>query len=403
MFRVLALAVLAAGGWLVCLGCGASIPTASPGTGETPAPQTETRPADALVRAVGGADWPVARGDAFMTGSGTAKLPDQLEVRWEFKTGDAKTSGGIEGAPAIVGDTVYVASLDKHLYALELATGKRKWKVKLGAMKASPSVKGDRVFIGNLDGKFFCLKTADGSKVWEFETEGEIMAGCNFHGSNILIGSHDSTLYCLSADGKKVWDVKTDGPVNGSPAVIGDVTFVAGCDSIFHILDAKTGKELGSVDLGGQAAATAAVVGDRAYVGTMANTVVAVDLKKKEKAWEFTPAVRQQPFYASAAAGELIVTGSRDKKVYGLDPKTGKQVWSFETEGQVDASPVIVGGRVYVGCLSDGGEFYVLELKTGKKIQALELDSAVSGSAAVAPDCIIVGTDKGTVYCLGKK
>ncbi len=262
---------------------------------------------------------------------------------------------------------MYVASLDKHLYALDLAKGKQKWKVKLGAMKASPSVRGDRVYVGNLDGKFFCLKASDGSLVWQFETEGEIMAGCNFHGTNVLIGSHDSTLYCLDADGKKVWDVKTDGPVNGTPAVIGDTTFVAGCDSIFHILDAKTGKELGAVDLGGQAAATAAIANDVAYVGTMANTVVAVDLKKKEKAWTFEAAVRQQPFYSSAAAGELVVAGSRDKKVYALNPKTGKQAWAFTTEGQVDASPVIVGGRVYVGCLNDGGEFYVLDLKTGKQ------------------------------------
>lgn len=271
-------------------------------------------------------------------------------------------------------------------------------------MKASPCVKGDRLYVGNLDGMFYCLKAADGSKVWEFETGGEIMAGCNFHGTNVLIGSHDSTLYCLNADGKKVWDVKTEGPVNGSPAVVGDLTFVAGCDSVFHILDARTGKELGSVELGGQAAATAAVAGDFAYVGTMENTVVAVDLKKKEKAWSFTPLVRQQPFFASAAVtSDLVVAGSRDKNVYGLDPKTGKRVWSFVTLGQVDASPVIVGGRVYVGCLSDGGEFYVLDLKTGKKIQEVALDSAVSGSVAVGPDCIVVGTDKGTVYCLGKK
>lgn len=348
------------------------------------------------------ADWPVFRGGPLMTGAATAKLPDQLEERWAFSAGNAK-SGGIEGAPAIVGDTVYVGSLDKHLYALELATGKQKWKVKLGPMKASPSVKGDRVYVGDLDGKFYCLKTADGSKVWEFETMGEITSGCNFHGNNVLIGSHDSTLYCLDPDGKKVWEVKTDGPVNGSASVVGDITFVAGCDSILHILDAKTGKELGAVDLGGQAAATAAVVGDFAYVGTMANTVVAVDLKKKVKAWTFEPAVRQQPFFASAAASDVVVAGSRDKKVYGLDPKSGKRIWSVATAGQVDASPVIVGGRVYVGCLSDTGEFYVLDLKTGKELQQLQLDSAVSGSVAVGPDCIVVGTDKGTVYCLGKK
>jgi outer membrane protein assembly factor BamB len=349
------------------------------------------------------ADWTVSRGDALMSGVGDTKLPDQLEERWTFAAGNPK-SGGIEGAPAIAGGVVYVASLDKHLYAIDLSNGKEKWKVKLGPMKASPAVKGERVYVGDLDGKFYCLKAADGSKVWEFEAMGEITAGANFHGENTLIGSHDATLYCLDKEGKKVWDVKTDGPVNGAAAVIGDVTFVAGCDSVFHILDAKNGKELGAVDLGGQAAATAAVVGDFAYVATMANTVVAVDLKKKTKLWAFEAAIRQQPFFASAAAtADIVVAGSRDKKVYGINPKTGKQLWSLPTEGQVDASPVIVGGRAYVGCLNDEGEFYVIDLKTGKAVQTLKLDSAVSGSVAVGPDCIVVGTDKGTVYCLGKK
>ncbi len=350
------------------------------------------------------ADWPVFRGDPTMSGVGTAKLPDQLDIRWEFKTGDKKTFGGIEGAPVVVNGVVYVASLDKHLYALELATGKLKWRVKLGAAKASPSVRGDRVYVGTLDGVFYCLKATDGTQVWKYETEGEITSGCNFHGENVLIGSHDSTLYCLGPDGKKLWDVKTDGPVNGSPSVIGDTTFVAGCDSILHVLDAKTGKELFAVDLGGQAAATAAIAGDRAFVGTMANTVVSVDLKKKEKAWTFEAPRRQQPFYSSAATSSgIVIAGSRDKKVYGLDAKTGEEKWSRETKGQVDASPVIVGERVYIGCLSDDGNFYVLDLKTGKVLQELTLDSAVTGSVAVGPDCLLVGTDKGTLYCLGKK
>lgn len=345
------------------------------------------------------ADWPVFRGNPQMTGAGTAKLPDQLEERWSFKAGSA-----IEGAPAVVSGIVYFGSFDKHFYAVELATGKLKWKVKLGAMKASPSVKGERVYIGDMDGRFYSLKISDGSKVWEFEAGGEITSGCNFHGNNVLIGSHDATLYCLGPDGKKIWEVKTDGPVNGSPAVIGDTTFVAGCDSALHILDAKTGKEVASVDLGGQAAATAAVADERAYVGTMANTVVAVDLKKKATAWTFEAPRRQQPFFASAAAANgLVVAGSRDKKVYALDAATGREKWNFTTDGQVDASPVAIGDRVYIGCLSDNGNFYVLDLKSGKKIQELNLDSAVSGSVAVGPESILVGTDKGTLYCLGKK
>jgi outer membrane protein assembly factor BamB len=69
----------------------------------------------------------------------------------------------------------------------------------------------------------------------------------------------------------------------------------------------------------------------------------------------------------------------------------------------VDGSPVVVGNRVYVGCLSSTGEFYVLDLASGKEVQQITLDGAVTGSVAVGPDCVVVGTERGTVYCLGKK
>ncbi len=346
------------------------------------------------------ADWPLFRGDALMSGVGTADLPGQLEERWAFKTGNA-----IEGAPAVVAGVVYVASLDKHLYAVDLKTGKQKWKVKVGAAKASPSVRGDRVYVGTLDGVFHCLKAADGTPAWTFEADGEIHAGANFHGDNVLFGSHDSTLYCLGPDGKKVWAAKVDGPINAAAAVVGDTTFATGCsDGVLHVIDAKTGKEVGTVELGGETVATAAVAGDRVYAAMVSNQVVAADLKKREKVWAFEAPKRQQPFHASAAvSGGLVVAGSKDKKVYAIDAATGKEVWNFPAAGQVDASPVIVGGRVYVGCLSDDGEFYVLDLKTGKELQKLELDAAVTGSVGVGPDCVLVGTDKGTLYCLGKK
>jgi outer membrane protein assembly factor BamB len=96
-----------------------------------------------------GADWPLFRGTPSMQGVGEAKLPDKLEERWVFKAGNS-----VEGAPAVMGNVVFVASLDKHLYALDLVTGKEKWKAKLGPMRASPSVKNGRVYIGDSDGKF---------------------------------------------------------------------------------------------------------------------------------------------------------------------------------------------------------------------------------------------------------
>jgi outer membrane protein assembly factor BamB len=345
------------------------------------------------------ADWPLFRGDPRMTGVSAAKLPDKLDERWTFKCKDL-----IDSAPAIADGVVYVASADKFLYALDLATGKEKWKAQLGPMRSAPAVHKGRVYVGDMDGKFYALDAVTGKKLWTFETNGEIHAGANFFKDDILIGSHDSTLYRLTPDGKKVWGFMIDGPVNGSAAIAGDRTFLAGCDSVLHVLDLNTGKPVGAIDLGGQAAATAAVGDELVAVGTMTNQVIGIDWKNLKKRWEFESKRRSQPFYASAAlTDKLVVAGSRDKKVYALDRATGKEAWNVVTEGMVDASPVVVGNRVYVGCLSSTGEFYVLDLPTGKQVQVLNLDSAVTGSVAVGPDCIVVGTERGTVYCLGKK
>ena len=346
------------------------------------------------------ADWPVFRGNPQSTGVGTADLPAQLKERWVFKCKDS-----VEGAPAVVGEVVYVASTDKHLYALDLATGQEKWKTKLGIMRASPAVKGKRVYVGDVEGKVYCVDAATGKPVWTYEspTGGEIASGVNFHGENVLVAAQGMPVTCLDKDGKPVWTFEIDGGSNGTPTVSGDTAFASGCDSLFHAIDAKTGKGLWSVELGGQAAATTAVAGDFAYIGTVTHQVIAVDLKNKKKGWTFEPARRGQEFRASAAVTDkLVITGSRDKKVYALDRATGEEKWAVVTEGMVDPSPVVVGERVYVGCLSSTGEFFVLDLKTGKQIQEITLDGAVSGSVAVGPDCVLVGTEKGSLYCLGK-
>jgi outer membrane protein assembly factor BamB len=341
-------------------------------------------------------DWLLFRGNPAQTGLASSPLPDKLEILWKFATDD-----GIEGAPAIAKGVVYVGSTDEHLYALSLADGSLKWKYKAGPIKAPPSVRDGKVYVGDSDGVFHCVDAAKGTKIWTFETGAEIISGANFAGDLVLFGSWDESLYCLDKDGKERWKFKTQGPVNGSPAVVEGKTFVAGCDSQLHVLDAGQGKELAAVDLNGQAGATAAVVGERLYVGTMSNQFLAVDWKKGEVAWTAQPE-RAQQFYASAAVTDsLIVVGNRDKRVYALERETGKPQWTFVTGGRVDCSPVVVGKRVYVGSLDN--HFYVLDLATGKQIQKLELDGPIPGSPAVAADRLVVGTGKGTVYCFGAK
>src|SRR5262249_24254992 len=147
------------------------------------------------------ADWTIFRGNAEQTGiaAGSA-LPDPLEIRWKMKLKES-----VEGTAAVVGDTVYVGCLDEHLYALDLADGKVKWKYKAGAIKATISVKDGAVYAGDEDGMFHCVDAKTGATRWNFETGGEITSGANFAGEHILFGGWDSTLYCLTKQGKLAW------------------------------------------------------------------------------------------------------------------------------------------------------------------------------------------------------
>jgi len=347
------------------------------------------------------ADWPVFRGNTLQNGVSESKLPPKLELLWKFTPANPK-SASIESAVAIEAGVVYAGSFDEHLYAIDLKTGKQIWATRLGPIKASPSVKDGRVYVGDVDGKFHCVDAAKGKVIWTFETSGEIAAGCNFAGERILVGSHDETLYCLDKDGKQIWAFKTQGPVNGSPAVVGDKTFVAGCDSNLHVLDIAKGEELFSVDLGGQAGATGAVRGNHLYVGTMNNQMLGIDLAKKRIDWTFEAPKRKQPFYSSAAVtDDLVIVGSRDKKVWAIDRKTGNAKWEWATDGRVDSSPAVVGNRVFVGSLDK--MLYVLDVNKGTKVQDFELDAGVIGSPAIGGGCVVLGTEKGTVYCFGAK
>jgi len=342
-------------------------------------------------------DWPIFRGNPLQTGIAQGSLPEKLEVLWKVQTKE-----GIEGTAAIVGDTVYFGSYDANLYAVDLATGKERWKYQGGPFKAGPGVHEGLVVIGDEEGNVHAVDAKTGAKKWTFETTGEITSGANFAGDLVLIGSHDSTLYALNrTDGKLAWKFKTQGPVYGSAVVAGERTFVAGCDSNLHILDWKNGKPLGMVDLGGQAAATAAVRGERLYVGTMNNQMLGIDLKKKEVAWA-VDSKKSQPFYASAAVlDKLVIVGCRDKLVYAFTPEKGDIAWTYAAKGRVDSSPVVVGNRVYFGATD--GTLCVVDRDRGTEIQKLELGKSILAGPAVAHGNLVVGTTDGLLYCLGAK
>lgn len=374
-----------------------SAPTGSASAAETTRASSPEASAQASVDS--GA-WPLARGNPQATGQATSSLPEKLELLWTF----SRDRDGFEAAAVIADGTIFAGSTEGMLYAIDLASGAKKWEYKTeSGFSASPAVSNGRVYAGDMEGRFYCLDAATGQRTWHFDTEGEINSSANFHGRHVLFGSQDARLYCLDAEtGRLVWKYESADQIRSSPTIAGNQTFVAGCDGRLHIVDLNTGKQTASVDLKGPTGCTPAVLDRAVYVGTEGRDFFAIDWTQAKVLWRYENPQRSAPIRSSAAVTpELVIFGSRDKQVHALDTKTGQARWSFTTRGQVDSSPVIVGSRVFIG--SSDGRLYALDLATGRAVWQFEAGGSLLASPAAAGGRLVIGSDEGSLFCFGKK
>ncbi|HJU25226.1 MAG TPA: outer membrane protein assembly factor BamB [Rhodanobacteraceae bacterium] len=102
--------------------------------------------------------------------------------------------------------------------------------------------------------------------------------------------------------------------------------------------------------------------------------------------------------------GDLMVVGTLDGHVYGLDAATGKQRWAAELSDEVVSAPTIDGGLVYAR--TNDGRIYALDAATGARkwvndqaeIPLLSLRG--NGPVLVAHGVVFYGSDDGKIVAL---
>ena len=342
--------------------------------------------------------WPQFRGDAKLTGVTAVDVPATLSLKWTYEAGET-----IESSAAIVDGVVYVGAGSGDLLAIDLASGKLRWKYTTGNLlgESSPAIGGGLVYVGDLSGIFHAVNVRDGSKAWTFKTGGEIKSSPVITGGMVLIGSYDTHLYALDAKtGKLRWKLKTDGPVHATPSVVSGTIYFGGCDERFRAVRAADGKVLFEVPLDSNTGSSAVIEGTRAYPGTFNNEVVAIDLVAKKIVWRYRDPDREFPYYSSPAfASGRVIVGGRDKAIHAIDAATGKAAWKLVTRARVDSSPAVAGGRVFVG--SSDGKLYVLDAQTGAKKWEYVVGDALTASPAIAAGRVVIGAQDGRLYCFG--
>ena len=349
-------------------------------------------------------DWPAYGHDAQHTFAAPTTLSAasvrRLRKAWEFPTGDSVTA-----TPTVVGGTVYVGSWDDYFYAVNLETGKLRWKTRVSSQNGVHPYPGEKIRDLTSDGglitssatyvaatadrpalvifgggyTLYALKARTGAVYWRHDYTGQPELppspdtdGTRIFSSPVVVdgivifgvdtdGQAKSRGYIVGASlatGRPVWQYQTD--VNAKGRVLND-----GCGSVWSsgtLLPALGLVVFGTADC------------DFLNNEPLAIVILALHVTTGRLAWVYRPPLADidcdWDFGASANAGvdahgnaSFLGEGSKDGTYYSLDPATGKLRWSKNVvfggfSGGYIATTAYDGHRVYgATAIGDFGRF----------------------------------------------
>jgi eukaryotic-like serine/threonine-protein kinase len=348
-------------------------------------------------------------------------------LAWRFKT-----KGPVRSSPAVVGDSVFFSSLDGNIYAVGATDGKVRWRFATqgerrftapgihGIMPrtetmpdpfdlflSSPTVADGVVYVGSGDRHVYALDAASGALRWKFETGNVVHATPAVSNGTVYIGSWDRYMYALDANtGAVRWKFQTGDDtviynqvgIASSAAVANGIVYFGCRDSKFYAVDARTGAlrwkrdEHGSWVIGSPAIAH----GNVYYTTSDERVFVALDAASG--ALRFTIPYGAFAFSSPSIAGNIVYFGSFDGKLYAADDRTGAVVGRFMTDGARKnlASHLNKAGNLDLRAIYPDGTLDGIVIGI-HRIFAL---GSIVGTPSLADGMLFVGSTDGTLYAI---
>lgn len=340
---------------------------------------------------------------------------DAVQLQWLFKT-----DGAIRSTPLIVDNHVFFGSADHYFYCLD-TNGNEAWKYKTeNAVHSSPAYYNGVVFFTDRSDNLYALKASDGALIWKNKA-GEALPyawGFDYYTSSPLIvdktlytGSGDGNLYATDiATGKTKWKYHAGAVIRSTPAFDKGNIFFGDCDAHVYSINAENGKLNWIFKINGDTLnnekfgydrraviASPAIANNIVVVGGRDGFLYGINEANGEKIWQYDYHI-SWILSSVAIKDSIVVTGTSDGSfINALNITTGKEIWRYQTQAPVWASPSIAGDKIF--CPGNDGALYCLDLYTGKEVWEYNTMQKFFSSPVLSGDKLFVGNDDGNFYC----
>ncbi len=246
---------------------------------------------------------------------------------------------------------------------------------------------------------------------WDFRAGNSIQSGPVLGNDLVYFGSLDGKVYAVvTKNGKHRWSFKTKGPLYAPPALYGDSLYIGSTDHFLYAFDAANGRLRWKFDAGSSVYAGAAVTNGVVCLGSR-QASYGLDAKTGKQLWKRTVNTDfQSPSAADHSTFYLI---GKNNDLYALDATSGAIHWKVDLGKIGDqaeaaasdfsptmAQPVVANGRIYA--CTDNGALVAIAASNGHIVWSVHPPSNGGGytSPVVVGDQAVVGSygGAGAVY-----
>lgn len=216
--------------------------------------------------------------------------------------------------------------------------------------------------------------------LWNFRASDAIKAPPVVCDGIIVVGAVDGSLYGITTEGKMKWKINTGNGIESAAIIVGDRVFVGNLEGKVFALELQTGKTIWTYETEGM------IMGaPNFWSGASGGSGGAADR-------------RRQGEKMPGGTDGVVVIGSYDYYLHGIDARTGKGLWKYEADNFINGAPAIFEGMaVFGGC---DGLLHKVDVRDGSSKGRHEVATYVAGSAAVDNGMTFVGDYDGKFTCL---